>query len=96
MYYIQKYKIATPNIEYATVMNFLRNGSYKGYGFFLNDVDITIDYAGSFDKYKCINHLREDLKKTRKFSEIGTICLSTYLPPLNCDDFNSDNWPEIS
>ena len=33
-------------------MKFLRNGSYKGYGFFLHDVDITIDYA-----YKCINHL---------------------------------------
>ena len=50
VYYIQEYKIATPNIEYATVMNFLRNVNYKGYGFFLNDVDITIDYAGSFNK----------------------------------------------
>ena len=57
VYYIQEYKIATPNIEYATVMNFLRNVNYKGYGFFLNDVDITIDYAGSFDKYKCIDHI---------------------------------------
>ena len=36
VYYIQEYKIATPNIEYATVMNFLRNGSSKGYGFFSN------------------------------------------------------------
>ena len=56
-YYIQEYKIATPNINYATVMNFLRNVNYKGYGFFLNDVDVTMDYAGSFDKYKCIDHL---------------------------------------
>ena len=47
VYYIQEYKIATPIIEHATVMNFLRNGNCKGYGFFLNDVDITIDYAGS-------------------------------------------------
>ena len=40
---------------------------------------------------------REDFKKkNRKFSELGLICLSTYLPPLNCDDVNSDNWPEIS
>ena len=30
------------------------------------------------------------------FSELGLICLSTYLPPLNCDDVNSDNWPEIA
>ena len=38
-------------------MEFLRNVDYNGYGFFLNDVDVTIDYAGSFDKYKCIDHL---------------------------------------
>ena len=57
IYYIQDYKIATPNIDYATVMKFLRNVNYKGYGFFLNDVDITMDYAGSFNKYSCIDHL---------------------------------------
>ena len=57
VYYIQEYKIATPNIDYATVMKFLRNVNYKGYGFFLNDVDITMDYAGSFNKYSCIDHL---------------------------------------
>ena len=75
VYYIQEYKIATPNIEYATVMNFLRNGSYKGYGFFLNDIDITIDYAGSFDKYKCINHLTS----FENFREQGSI--------QNCDEY---------
>ena len=57
VYYIQEYKIATPNVNYVTVMEFLRNVNYKGYGFFLNDVDITMDYAGSFDKYKCIDHI---------------------------------------
>ena len=57
VYYIQEYKIATPNIDYAIVMKFLRNVNYKGYGFFLNDVDITMDYAGSFNKYTCIDHL---------------------------------------
>ena len=56
-YYEQKFKIACPNMDYATVMNFLRNVDYNGYGFFLKDVDVTIDYAGSFDKYECINHL---------------------------------------
>ena len=35
-------------------------------------------------------------KKKRKFSELGIICVSTYLPTLNCDDVNSDNWPEMS
>merc|ERR1711891_133947 len=56
-YYEQKFKIACPNMDYATVMKFLRNVDYNGYGFFLNDVDVTIDYAGSFDKYKCIDHI---------------------------------------
>ena len=27
------------------------------FGFFLKDIDITIDYAGSFDKYEIIDHL---------------------------------------
>ena len=34
--------------------------------------------------------------KNRKFSELGIICLSTYPPPLNCDDVNSDNWTKMS
>ena len=56
-YYEQKFKIACPNMDYATVMKFLRNVDYNDYGFFLKYVDVTIDYAGSFDKYECINHL---------------------------------------
>ena len=57
IYYEQVFKIACPNIDYAAVMKFLRNVDYNGFGFFLKDVDITLDYAGSFDKYKCIDHL---------------------------------------
>ena len=49
-YYIQEFKVACPNKDYSTVMNFLRSVDYNGYGFFLKDVDVTIDYAGSFDK----------------------------------------------
>ena len=56
-------------------MNLLRNGSYKGYGFFLNNVGITIDYAGSFDKYKCINHLTS----FEDFREQGSM--------QNCDEY---------
>ena len=32
-YYKQSWKIATPNIDYSTVMEFLRNVDYNGYGF---------------------------------------------------------------
>ena len=56
-YYEQIWKIACPNVNYSTVMEFLRKVDYNGYGFFLKDVDVTMDYAGSFDKHKCINHI---------------------------------------
>ena len=56
-YYEQIWKIACPNVNYSTVMEFLRKVDYNGYGFFLKDVDVTMDYAGSFDKYKCIDHI---------------------------------------
>ena len=56
-YYEQIWKIACPNLNYVTVMEFLRKVDYNGYGFFLKDVDVTMDYAGSFDKYKCIDHI---------------------------------------
>ena len=38
-------------------MDFLRKVDYNGYGFYLKDVDITLDYSGSFKKYKVIDHL---------------------------------------
>ena len=56
-YYEQIFKIACPNNDYGLVMNFLREIDYNKYGFFLKDIDITMDYSGSFDKYKCIDHL---------------------------------------
>ena len=56
-YYFQEYKIACPNVEYTIVMGFIRNASYNTIGMFLKDIDITIDYAGSFNKYEVIEHL---------------------------------------
>ena len=67
-YYEQILKIACPNIEYNIVMNFLRNVDYNGYGFFLKDFDVTIDYAGSFNKYKVIDYLTT----FRDFREAGS------------------------
>ena len=67
-YYVQILKIAYPNIEYNIVMNFLRNVDYNGYGFFLKDFDVTIDYAGSFNKYKVIDYLTT----FRDFREAGS------------------------
>ena len=68
-YYEQVFKIACPNVDYDAVMQFLRYVDYNSYGFFLKDLDITMDYAGSFDKYKCIEHLTT----FKDFREQGTI-----------------------
>jgi hypothetical protein len=57
VYYFQDFKIACHNIDYLTVVEFLREEEYKGYGFFLKDLDITKDYAGSFDKYEEVDQL---------------------------------------
>jgi len=57
MYFEQVFKIACPNMDYSRVMDFLRKVDYNGYGFYLKDVDITLDYCGSFDKYMVIDHL---------------------------------------
>ena len=57
IYFEQVFKIACPNVDYSKVMDFLRKFDYNGYGYYLKDVDITLDYSGSFDKYKVIDHL---------------------------------------
>ena len=59
-YYYQDYKIACPNIDYAAVMEFVRTEDYKRLGFFIKDIDITMDYIGSFDKYDLVDHLTKD------------------------------------
>ena len=57
VYYFQDFKISCSNVDYMTVMEYLREEKYKGYGFFLKDVDITKDYAGSFDKNEIVDYL---------------------------------------
>jgi len=59
-YFYQDYKIACPNLPYHTVLDFIRNADYVGIGFFLKDIDVTIDYAGSFNKYEVINYLTSE------------------------------------
>ena len=56
-YYFQEYKVATPNLEYQAVMNFVRAGEYNSIGMFLKDFDVTMDFAGSFNKDEVIEYL---------------------------------------
>ena len=56
-YYYQEYKIGCPDVEYSVVLDFIRNASYNNIGMFIKDIDVTTDYAGSFDKYELVDHL---------------------------------------
>ena len=56
-YYYQEYKVACPNIDYTKVMDFLRTADLATIGMTVKDIDVTMDYAGSFDKEEVIQHL---------------------------------------
>jgi len=56
-YYYQEYKVACPNIAYVRVMDFLRTADFTVIGMRVKDIDVTVDYAGSFDKEEVIEHL---------------------------------------
>ena len=56
-YYYQEHKVACPNIDYAKVMEFLRTADLGTIGMVVKDIDVTMDYAGSFDKEEVIEHL---------------------------------------
>ena len=57
VYYYQDYKVACPNVEYAKAINFLRTADLATIGMVVKDFDVTMDYAGSFDKAEVIDHL---------------------------------------
>ena len=57
IYYAQDFKIATPNLDYSEVMAFVRSSCYNDFGFFLKDVDVTLDFAGSFEKQEIVSYL---------------------------------------
>ena len=56
-YYFQDYKIACANADYETVLQFLRTKEYWDRGLFLKDIDVTMDYAGSFDREEVIDYM---------------------------------------
>jgi len=58
-YYYQQYKVACANVQFAKVLQFLREKKYQNHGLFLNDIDVTKDYAGSFNKHEVIEHMVE-------------------------------------
>ena len=94
-YYFQDYKIACANVEYGSVLQFLRTKEYVQRGLFLKDIDVTMDYAGSFDRDEVIDYMVtnhdfrcqgavEDATKTilDNSHKVGQNCL-TYMETIN-------------
>ena len=68
-FYIQEFKVACPNIDYGTIIDFLRSESYNAIGMILKDFDVTMDYSGSFSKEEIVAHL----VSKKGFREQGTV-----------------------
>jgi len=73
-YFLQEYKVACPDLEYSAVMAFLRGGSYTKEHFFLRDIDVTMDYMGSFKRKEVMAYLLEDDKFRLQGSEKPADC----------------------
>ena len=56
-FYYQDYKIACADVDYGVVLAFLRNGIYRDRGLTLKDVDVTMDYSGSFNRDEVVNSM---------------------------------------
>ena len=57
VYYMQEFKISCADEEYSNVLEFLRTDEYRIRNIFSKDIDVTMDYSGSFDKDEVIHHL---------------------------------------
>ena len=56
-YYLQEFRVSCANEDYSTVLEFLRTEEYKIRNIFIKDIEIFLDYAGSFDRKEVIHHL---------------------------------------
>ena len=87
LYYYQEYNVACPNIPYERVMGFLRSAELASISMVIEDIDITMDYAGSFDKAEVIEHLvaNEDFRLQRESnSALRTVVDNDFIVSRNC------------
>ena len=57
LYYTQQFKIACMDESYSNVLTFIRSSEYCSRKIYLKDIDITMDYSGSFNREEVIQHL---------------------------------------
>ena len=57
VYYIQEFRVSCASEEYSTVLEFLRTDEYKIRNILIKDIQLSTDYAGSFNKEEVIHYL---------------------------------------
>lgn len=90
-YYRQYFKIACADEDYGNVLNFLRSNEYIERNIFVKDIDVTMEYMGSFNRGEVLENLTSSkgfrLQDTGKYGErtildncqyVGNNCL-TYM-----------------
>ena len=93
-YYTQQFKIACMDENYSDVLTFIRSGEYCFKKIYLKDIDITMDYSGSFNREEVIQHMvnnegfriqGDDESATRtiidNINKVGNNCL-TYMETI--------------
>ena len=86
-YYYQEYKISCANLDYDSILRFLRSKQYNDRGLFLKDIDITRDYAGSFNREEVIQSMIDNYRFRMQQSDMEgdrTILNNTHKVGENC------------
>ena len=57
VYYIQEFRVSCASEEYSAVLEFLRTDECKIRNILIKDIQLSTDYAGSFNKEEAIHYL---------------------------------------
>ena len=92
VYYIQEFRVSCASEEYSAVLEFLRTDEYKIRNILIKDIQLSTDYAGSFNKEEVIHYLmtnegfrmqgHADRTILDNTEQVGNNCL-TYMESLD-------------
>ena len=89
LYFHQEYKITSSNFDFNRVIAFLRTKKYNDCGVFLKDIDVTCDYAGSFNRQEVMESMiyKHGFRMQKSYDDAdGTILENTEFVGENYDD----------
>ena len=92
VYYIQEFRVSCASEEYSAVLEFLTTDEYKIRNILIKDIQLSTDYAGSFNKEEVIHYLmtnegfrmqgHADRTILDNTDQVGNNCL-TYMESLD-------------